>query len=89
MEVCPSRFAPGPRAGCGSVYIVEQTLGLEPCPEHCASAQAALSLGVPRGQRETVMSVDRVWSDERMADSDNTLGSRASSAGLGTRGGMC
>lgn len=33
------------------------------------------------------MSVDRVWSNERMADSDNSFGSRASSAGLGTRGG--
>lgn len=27
------------------MYIVEQTLGLEPCPEHFASVQAALSLG--------------------------------------------
>ena len=46
--------------------------GLERCPEYFASAQAALGLGVPQGQRQTVMSVSRVWSNERMADSDNS-----------------
>lgn len=41
------------------MYIVEQTLGLEPCPEHFASVQAALSLG--SSGTETDSHVCRPW----------------------------